>query len=70
MSHLIDIEAVAKTYKIGNEVVNALKSIDLSIDKGGSLGLRQIHPDEYSRLPGYLYIGQVYAQRHGCKPHE
>jgi len=39
MSHLIDIIGIQKSYKVGNEIVQAIKNIDLQIDKGEYVAL-------------------------------
>lgn len=39
MSHLIDIKGVQKVYKLGTELVYALRHIDLSVDKGEYIAL-------------------------------
>lgn len=39
MNHLIDIIGIQKSYKVGNEIVQALKNIDLQIDKGEYVAL-------------------------------
>ncbi|MBC7426350.1 MAG: ABC transporter ATP-binding protein [Bacteroidia bacterium] len=39
MQHLLDITSISKSYKIGNEIVNALKHIDLTIEKGEYVAL-------------------------------
>ncbi len=39
MSHLIDIVGIEKKYKVGTEIVAALKTIDLTIDKGEYVAL-------------------------------
>ncbi|MDP2174592.1 MAG: ABC transporter ATP-binding protein [Bacteroidota bacterium] len=39
MSHLIDIKGVQKIYKLGTELIYALKHIDLYIDKGEYVAL-------------------------------
>jgi putative ABC transport system ATP-binding protein len=39
MSYLIDINGIQKIYKVGTEIVSALKNIDLTIDKGEYVAL-------------------------------
>ena len=39
MSHLIDIKGVQKVYKLGTELVYALRYIDLTVDKGEYIAL-------------------------------
>jgi putative ABC transport system ATP-binding protein len=39
MSHLIDITGVQKVYKLGTELVYALRQIDLTVDKGEYIAL-------------------------------
>ncbi len=39
MSHLIDIKGIQKSYKVGTEIVQALKNVDLDIDKGEYVAL-------------------------------
>lgn len=39
MSHLIDIKGVQKVYKLGTELVYALRHIDLNVDKGEYIAL-------------------------------
>jgi putative ABC transport system ATP-binding protein len=39
MSHLIDIKGVQKVYKLGTELVYALRYIDLNVDKGEYIAL-------------------------------
>ena len=39
MSHLIDITGVQKVYKLGTELVYALRHIDLTVDKGEYIAL-------------------------------
>lgn len=39
MSHLIDIIGIQKSYKVGHEIVQAIKNIDLHIDKGEYVAL-------------------------------
>jgi putative ABC transport system ATP-binding protein len=39
MSHLIDIKGVQKVYKLGSELIYALRNIDLFIDKGEYVAL-------------------------------
>jgi putative ABC transport system ATP-binding protein len=39
MSHLIDIKGVQKVYKLGTELVYALRHIDLTVDKGEYIAL-------------------------------
>lgn len=39
MEHLIDIRGIQKKYKVGTEVVQALKHVDLNIDKGQYVAL-------------------------------
>jgi putative ABC transport system ATP-binding protein len=39
MSHLIDIAGIEKSYKVGTEIVQALKHVDLAIDKGEYVAL-------------------------------
>lgn len=39
MSHLIDINGVQKVYKLGTELVYALRHIDLNVDKGEYIAL-------------------------------
>ncbi len=39
MEHLIDITGIQKKYKVGTEIVQALKHVDLNIDKGQYVAL-------------------------------
>lgn len=39
MSHLIDIKGIKKSYKVGTEIVNALRNVNLDIDKGEYVAL-------------------------------
>lgn len=39
MNHLIDIIGIQKSYKVGHEIVQAIKHIDLQIDKGEYVAL-------------------------------
>ncbi len=39
MQHLIDIKGISKTYKVGEEIIQALKQVDLTIDKGEYVAL-------------------------------
>ncbi|NQW42543.1 MAG: ABC transporter ATP-binding protein [Bacteroidetes bacterium] len=39
MNHLIDITGIQKTYKLGAEIVSALKSVDITINKGEYVAL-------------------------------
>lgn len=39
MPHLIDIKGISKTYKVGEEIIRALKEVDLTIDKGEYVAL-------------------------------
>lgn len=39
MPHLIDIKGISKTYKVGEEIINALKQVDLIIEKGEYVAL-------------------------------
>ncbi|MDI1235006.1 MAG: ABC transporter ATP-binding protein [bacterium] len=39
MNHLIDIIGIQKSYKVGTEIVQAIKNIDLQIDKGEYVAL-------------------------------
>ncbi len=39
MSHLIDIKGIKKAYKVGTEIVNALRNVNLDIDKGEYVAL-------------------------------
>ncbi|MES2616556.1 MAG: ABC transporter ATP-binding protein [Bacteroidota bacterium] len=39
MEHLIDIKGIQKKYKVGMEIVQALKHVDLNIDKGQYVAL-------------------------------
>lgn len=39
MNHLIDIKGIKKSFKVGTEIVQALRNIDLDIDKGEYVAL-------------------------------
>jgi len=59
---LIEIKDLTKNYIMGEVEVPALKKINLKIDRneyvaimGGSIGFREINPDEHSWMPRYTY---------------
>ena len=59
MSHLIELKDIYKIYHMGEETVHALDGINLTVDQGEFVAIRQVHGHEHYRLPGRSHVGNL-----------
>ena len=68
---LVEMRGIERTYVMGDNLVHALRGVDLTIEQGvvdrdhGHVGLRQVDDDEHHGLPRSADEGQLPPQRQG-----
>jgi hypothetical protein len=70
---VIEIENVTKLYKMGEEIVHALRGVALTVRRNEYLAVIrvwQIHDDEHAGLPGYPDDREVSLHGQGCLEHD